>query len=199
MSDSEITRLQSFARDSRNDLPARIRAIEDLSRLAGRDAVAPLDELWRRPRPAPNPTLVNWDPVAAERVVDLYIILALYKSGDPSRLAEIAPRVGQAGRILQGPDDELRNAAKVVRAIGRPEVIQQLIALAQKNNPKATANAVRTLQLLNLPSPPTGGPVNAFPELNSPVSFTIHRLGEELETIARLSAGRMTRITTAAK
>jgi hypothetical protein len=134
---------------------------------------------------------VNWDPVAVERVVDLYVILALYKSGDASRLPEISTHIAQAGRKLQGPEDELRNAAKVIRAIGQPEVIHQVITLANGTNAQATTNAIRTLQLLNLPSPASGGPVGAFPELNEPVSFTIHRLREEIETMARLSKGRI--------
>ena len=66
---------------------------------------------------APPYKPVNWDPVAAERVVDLYVILALYRSGDASLLPEIATLVAQAGRILTGPDDELRNAAKVIHAV----------------------------------------------------------------------------------
>ena len=192
MNDQDIRRLQSIAGQPKSELHARIRALEDLARAGGKDLLPYLQELWRRPRPAPSKPLKNWDPIAAERVVDLYIILALYKSGDASLLPEIATRVGQAGRILQGSDDELRNAAKVIGAIGRPEVVHQVIALAGGNSPEAVANAIRTLQLLNLPSPASGGPVSAFPELNSAVSFTIHRFREEIESIVRLSKGLIT-------
>ena len=192
MNEQDIRRLQAMARDPKNALSARIRALEDLARAGSKELVPRLLELWRRPRPTTTVKPVNWDPDAAERVVDLYVILALDKSGDTSLLPEIATRVAQAGRILQGPDDELRNAAKVIRAIGRPELIFQLITLAAGGKPDAVANAVRTLQWLNLPAPASGGSVSAFPELASPVSFTIHRLREEIETIARLSNGRVT-------
>jgi len=191
MNDQDIRRLLSIARDAKNELLARIRALEEVARAADKNAVAPLQDLWKRARPAPQPNLVNWDPVAADRVVDQYIVLALYRAGDPSRLPEIAVLVSQAGRLLDGPNDELRNAAKVIRAIGRPELVYQLITVASGNKPEACANAVRTLQLLSLPSPASGGPVNQFPELQEPLNFTIHRLSEEIQTMVRLSKGRL--------
>ncbi len=193
MNDQNIRRLLSLAQDPKNELPDRIRGLEDLARAGSKELVPRLLELWRRPRPAAPPYKpVNWDPVAAERVVDLYVILALYRSGDASLLPEIATLVAQAGRILTGPDDELRNAAKVIHAVSRPDVVFQLITLAAGSKPEEVANAVRTLQLLNLPAPASGGPVTAFADLAAPVSFTIRRLREEMEAIARLSNGRVT-------
>jgi hypothetical protein len=193
MKEPDIRHLQSIAREPNNELPDRIRALEDLARVGNQELVPSLLELWKRPKPTPPPYKpVNWDPASAERVVDLYVILALYKSGDASLLPEIGTRVAQAGRVLRGPDDERNNAAKVIHAIGRPEVVFQLITLAAGNKPEAVANAVRTLQLLDLPTPASGGPVSAFSELAAPVSFTIHRLREEIETIAHLSNGRIT-------
>jgi hypothetical protein len=93
--------------------------------------------------------------------------------------------------VLQGPDNELQNAAKVIKALRRTEPITQISELAGNGNSKAQENAVRTLQLLQFPQPPTGGAIPPWPELQNPVSFTIHRLAEELETIARLSGGRI--------
>jgi len=124
-------------------------------------------------------------------VVDLYIILALCKSGDFALVPQIAVLVSHGGNILRGPENEQRNAARVVRAVGRLQPIEQLVTLAGSGPPQAVTNAVRTLQLLDLPSPPTGGAVSAFPDLNAPVKFSIHRLKEELEAIAHLSNGRI--------
>ena len=191
MNQQDIQRFESTARESKNELQARIRALEELARRGNKELVPHLLELWRRPRPTRLANPVNWDPEAAERVVDLYVILALDKSGDRSLLPQIAKHVGQAGRILQGPDDELTNAAKVIRAIGQSDLVYQLITLAASDKQNATANAVRTLQLLSLPAPASGGAVSGFPELTAPVNFTINRLRQEIETIARLSNGRV--------
>jgi hypothetical protein len=114
-----------------------------------RALAGPLREIWNRRRPAARLRPINWDPEGAERVVDLYIILALHNSGDDSFLPRISDRVAQAEGVLKGPDNELLNAARVIREIGRLEPIQDLVALAAK--PEAAPNAVRTLQLLDLP------------------------------------------------
>ncbi len=191
MNEQDIRRLQSIAREPKNELSARIRALEEMARAGSKELVPALLELWRRPRSTTPYRPVNWDPDAAERVVDLYIILALCKSGDFSLIPQISVRVAEAGNFLQGPDSERQNAAKVIRAVGRLEPIEELVALAGGAVPKSVANAVRTLQCLDLPTPPSGGSVSAFPELAVPATFTIHRLKEELETIASLSHGRL--------
>ena len=148
-----------------------------------RQLVPRLRELWNRQR-ATAPVAVNWDPAAAERVVDLHLILALYKLGDTSLLPQVAPLAARAESVLRGPDSEYKHAAQVVREIHSLWVLQQLVALGGPS-------AVRILELLNLPAPPSGGPVEGFPQLTQPVSFTIQRLSEELHTIAHLSNGQI--------
>lgn len=190
MNVKDIGRWLETAGNSNQELMPRIKALEELAK-AGNDRLQPrLRELWQRQRPAPR-KMVDWDPAGAERVVDMYIILALYKSGDPSLAPELTRLVAEAGNILEGPYSELLNAAKVIRSIARSEPVQNLARLAAGPDPKATANAVRVLQLLELPSPATGGPVQ-FAELEKPVSFTVQNLKEEVEKIASLSEGRIT-------
>ena len=178
------------ARDSNRELSARIQALEQLAGEHDPSFAGLLRELWSRPLPPFTDRPKNWDPEAAERVVNLYVILALHNSGDSSLLPQIAFLVGHAGDVLDGPYSERKNAAKVIREIGRPEPIQDLVALA--GQPGAAPNAIRTLQLLDLPEPPTGGPVNAVPELNTPLAITIRRLRQELETVESHSNGRIT-------
>jgi hypothetical protein len=191
MNGQDVQALLAAAGDSQQELPKRIRALQELAGMQRQDLTPQLLELWKRSRPAAGPKPINWDPEAAERVVDLYIILALAKAGDVSLLPKISSLVAQAGTVLQGPDSELGNAAKVIRSIGQLEPISDLVGLAGDVHPEVVANAVRTLQLLDLPAPPSGGPLSEVSGLAKPVSFTIHRLKEELETIARLSNGRI--------
>ena len=186
----DIGRWLETAGDSNQELMPRIKALEELAGVANDRLQPRIRELWRRRRPAPR-KMVDWDPAGAERVVDQYIILALYKSGDASLVPELTKLVAEAQPVLEGPYDELENAAKVVRGIARSEPVQNLVALAAGSDSNATANAVRVLQLLGMPSPATGGPVS-FPELEKPVSFTIRNLKEEIETIVSLSEGRIT-------
>jgi hypothetical protein len=179
------------ARESKHSLLDRVRALEALAHHP-RPGLAPqLRDIWNRRRRPVGPAPINYDPEAAERVVDLYVIYALYRCGDDSLLPQIAVRVTQGTKVLTGPEDERVNAAKVIRAIGRPDVVEQVVRVTVSPFPNACANAVRTLQLLQIPSPPTGGPVTGFAELAAPVDFTIHRLSEELKTIADLSGGRI--------
>ena len=191
MNAQDINTLLLEARDARQELPVRIRALETLAGLEQPDLAPRLREIWEQPRQTTGPKPFDWDPEGAERVIDLYIILALCKSGDFALVPQIAVLVSNGGTTLRGPENEQRNAARVIRAVGRLQPIEQLVALAGSGPPQAVTNAVRTLQLLDLPSPPTGGSVSAFPDLNTSVTFTIHRLKEELEAIARLSNGRI--------
>ena len=189
MNDSELNDLLSVARDGERDLRVRRQAIRELG-LSDDTAVIPqLQRLMQRPKPGPEPALLNWDPAAAERVIDLHLIEALYRLGDESHLSGIARRVAAAGDILQGPDDERLNAAEVLLRIGRLKPIGQVVDLCHRDEQKIVANAVRTLQLLDLPRPPSGGPVDHHPGLSKKVSFEIDHLREELETIADLSEG----------
>lgn len=191
MNEKDIGRWLAAAGDSTAPLLTRIKALEELAKLADDGLRAPLQELWKRRRPVVANKPLDYDLDGVERVVDQYIILAAYKSGDPSLFPELPKLVAQAGRILDGPEHELTNAAKVVRAIGRSEPVQALATLASTGaNPQAMSNAVRVLQMIGMPNPPTGGPVT-IPELNKPVTFTIKTLREEVEKFEALSEGKI--------
>jgi hypothetical protein len=181
MTPDTINRQLATVRDPEGDLRARVDALQQLSGGGDRSLAPRLRELWNRQRSS-GPPAVNWDPAAAERVVDLQLILALHKLGDSSLVSQIAPLVGRAEALLKGPYSEFKNAAQVLSEVRYLWVLQQVAGLG-------TEGAVRTLQLLNVPNPPTGGPLDSFPQLAQPVSFTIQRLSEELRSIAQLSNG----------
>lgn len=189
MNVKDIDRWFATAADSDAELVRRIEALEGLARIGGEELQPRLRELWRRRKPV-SAEEIDWDPAAAERVVDQYIVLAAYKCGDASLLPELSRLVGEAEQVLEGPLGELESAAKVTRAIGRPEPVRSLTELATASDPQAGANAVRVLQLIGMPEPATGGPVS-FPELDKPVSFTIRNLREEIERIESLSEGKV--------
>jgi len=190
MNVKDIDRWFATAGDSDQELTRRIEALEGLARFGDEDLQPRLRELWSRRKPASEEDEVDWDPAAAERVVDQYTVLAAYKSGDVSLLPELARLVGEAGQVLEGPLGELESAAKVTRAIGRPEPVRSLTELAAASDARVAANAVRVLQLIGLPEPATGGPIS-FPELDKPVSFTIRNLREEIEQLESLAEGKI--------
>src|SRR5207253_2846253 len=110
-------------------------------------------------------------------------------AGDDSEIGRIAKLVAQATRILKGADDEQRNAAAVIREVGRVEPIRDLSKLAAEGDANGATNAVLVLEQLKLPDPASMQPLGGIANLNEPVSFTIRTLKEEMETIARLSKG----------
>ncbi|MFN0103159.1 MAG: hypothetical protein ACKV2U_13850 [Bryobacteraceae bacterium] len=191
MNQKDLARWLSTAADSTAQLLLRINALEELAKLTDTGLRAPLNGLFKRIRPHVSDKPMDYDPDGAERVVDQYIILAAYKSGDVSLLPELPKLIAQAGDVLEGPENELTNAAKVLRGIGRSEPVQSVAALTSSGaHPHATSNAVRVLQMIGMPNPPTGGSV-AVPELDKPVDFTIKTLRQEVEKIAELSEGKI--------
>lgn len=190
MNDESRLQLLRSVSNSRVELAVRLRSLRDLAADPGPSTSIDLKKVLYRSRPGEEP-IKGWDPAGAERVVDLQLVAVLHQLGDDSELGRIGMLVQQAGNVLQGPENELENAAQVVRAIGKLEVVGELVNLAQSSKPKGVANAVRALQLLRLPSPPSDGEVAGLPALASPVTFTIHSLSEELNTIVNLSNGRV--------
>jgi hypothetical protein len=186
MTAENTDRLLMLARDPGKDLRARLDALKALGETRDKALAPRLRELWNRRRPT-EPKAINWDPEAAERVVDLHLILALVQLGDGSLVSQIANLVAKSGEVLEGPNNEPVNAAHVLRGIGALSPVQQVVQLA--DNPALAPNVVRTLQLLNLPAPPTGGPVTAFPQLGETVNFVISRFSEELNAISQLGKG----------
>lgn len=181
--------LLQTAGDPTKELPDRLNSLRQLDLSQNPPLVASLKRLLGRPRPPLEQRPENWDPQAAERVVDLHIVEALHKLGDDSELNRIAPLVKQAGDILQGPDNELFNAASVIQSIGRTEPIAALIGLTSDKDARVVRNAVRTLDQLKLPEPPVGQSIVWGPHLYEKITFTIHTLKEELEALVDLGRG----------
>jgi hypothetical protein len=189
MNENDKAALLHIAASSERELPLRIRALQDLGASGDPALVVELKKLLDRSRPGPAPLAFNYDPEATERVVDLHVIEALHRLGDDAEAQRIVPLVARAGGVLQGLDDELRNAAAVIAAIGRVDVIGGLVGLAATADPAAARNAGVVLDRLALPDPPVRQPVSALASLSRAVSFTIHRFKEELETLEALSRG----------
>ncbi|MFH1374530.1 MAG: hypothetical protein ABII79_12115 [bacterium] len=189
MSNGALARLAEIAGDPDEELSARLRALSDLREIRNPTAIESLKKLWDRARPGPDKVTWNWDPGAAERVIDVHIIWTLYVLGDETELDLIASLISQAGDILQGPDDELSNAVAVILAIGRSEPIRQLIDLVSDTEVQVVDNVVEALNQLQLPRPPVGGDVSSVARLADEHSFEIRTLKEEIETLQRLSQG----------
>jgi hypothetical protein len=187
----ELRQLLHTAADPDGELPARVRAVDALARVGGANVAAQLKQLLDRERPTAPVAAVNWDPLAAERVVDMHIVEALSLWGDNSQLDRLPRLIKAAGRVLSGPDDELENATKVVLRIGRVELIRQLVTMTEDPAPQVTRNAVVVLRQLQLPHPATGGPLAPVFQPNKVVTFEITTLKQELESIAALSAGKV--------
>ena len=171
------------------ELAARIEALAHLSSARGAGRIPALKRLLERARPGPQPLLLNWDPQAAERVVDLHIVATLHLLGDDSEFYRIPQLVAQAGNVLQGPESELGNAAQVILEIGRKDLIGALVARTEDPSPGVVRNVVRTLELLNLPEQPVRQSLSGVANLAVPVSFTIRTLSQEAESLVSLSGG----------
>lgn len=174
------------------DFMARIRALQELGHTRDRSLIPALKELLGRPSPGPELSAKNWDAQAAERVIDLHIIESLHALGDDSEVHRIVGLVKQAGTVLTGPYNELRNAASVIAAVGRAEAVVGLVAATADLDPVVVRNAVVVLDQLALPAAPVHQDVSRIPRLSDSVTFTHHTLKEEFEGLASLSHGAIT-------
>lgn len=182
------TKLLKEAASPASDMSDRRQALAQLGDTRDNTIVAPLKALLARPRP-PHEEIENWDPVGAERVIDLHIIRTLHRLGDDSEIHRIATLVGQAHSTLQGPDDELNNCVATLLEVGQMEPLKEIVSLTSTQDPLAVRNAVVVLDRLALPEPPTGQDLADLTKGVSPLTFTITRLSEELEAIASNSQG----------
>ncbi len=189
MNSQATTDLLEIVGNPHNSLSNRLRTLQDLGASNDKTLIASLKSLLRRPRPETQQKHENWDPEAAERMVDLYIVAALHKLGDDTELKQIPITVAQAGQVLQDPKDELSTAAAVILEVGRLEPISDLVGMTSGGNPAVIRNAAKTLDQLNLPEAPVGGSVAPAPHMHEKVSFTIRRLKEELQALVQHSDG----------
>jgi hypothetical protein len=188
MNDEARIQLLQTVGNSKAEMSVRLTALENLVSSPGPTTAVDLVSLFNRARPGAE-NIKGWDPAGAERVVDLHIVAALHRLGRDSELGRIGVLVRQAGRVLLGPEDELRNAAGVILAIGRTEPVADLVALTSDPDQRAVRNAVRTLDQLKLPDVPVRQGTANVPGIDKRVTFTIRRLRQELEAIASQSAG----------
>lgn len=189
METKENIKLLNVARDTNLAPMDRVKALGKLGHLKEPDVSRELKRFLNRPTPTVQYEVKGSDPAGEERIVSLYTVAALHELGDDSELHRIAQLVARAGNILQGPDEEVRNAVTVILSIGRVEPIEQIMTLCENHDKTILTNAVRTLNLLKLPQPSVNGPVDTIPQLSKTVTFEIRRFREELETIEKLSHG----------
>jgi hypothetical protein len=153
MNHEAIIDLGAVASNSSTELSKRIAATAQLGYAVETSATASLKGLLGKKIDASGGS-VNWDPSAAQRVVELHAIAALHRRGDDSELGRIPPLVSAAGRVLQGPNDERRNAATVIAAVGSVTVIRDLVMALDKLSGRAANNIVEVLDTLFLPEAP---------------------------------------------
>ena len=188
---TDAQELLKTAATQKEDLATRIRALDELAAMGDAGMCENLKRLLNRAKPHPIP-IKNWDPVAAERVIDLHIVKALCLLGDNSELYRLPVLVGEAGDILLGPEDELANAASVILGIGQVEPVHQLVIMTRESAPQVVKNAVNVLKRLDLPHAPLGGEVSpVLGPAGGAYSFEIATLKQELETLVHLSKGRI--------
>lgn len=192
VNDDRKMKLLQTAGDPKAILSERISSIRELGSSRDPSLIGSLKNLLARSKPGAEQKTMNWDPQAAERVVDMHLVAALHTLGDDSELFRIPILVQQAGDALPGPDDELRNAASVVLSVGQLNLVSAIIDLASPKDPYVCANAVKTLDQLNLPDAPVGGTVASVPHMLDKVSFTIRSLKEELQALEQQSQGSIT-------
>jgi hypothetical protein len=184
-------KLFETAANTREALPTRLGALDKLAAMHDKEFVVELKKLLGRPRPESIPTK-NWDPMAAERIVDVNIVRALFLLGDDSQLYRLPVLLRGAGATgsLDGPVDELENATAAILRIGRVEPIQSVIDLTRDPSPQAIRNAVTVLKGLHLPSPPVDGDLPAaLRRSGKRFTFETTTLKHALEKIAALSHG----------
>lgn len=189
MSENQVQELIKIAADAERPLSERLAALREIRNKRRVEAVGALNALFSRPAAGTSIVAENFDPIAAERVVDLHIVWTLCTLDACSRLDIIASHVARAGHGLQGPYDEYRNAAKVILGIGRIEPISDLMGLVNASNAAVSENAVRVLELLDLPFRGSGGPT--VPPLSPDMQVSLHfkTLQEQLAQIAAQSGG----------
>jgi hypothetical protein len=183
----------AFARckDPSVSLSERISALEAIASGGDRTLVNPLRELLKRTPPEEPYPIKNRDRRGTERVVDLYIVKALNRLGCASENHRIADLVSHAGAILQEPDEEIRIAAKIVLDIGSTAIVGEIIDSTRGKNAAAVCNAVRALDAMRLPLPATGGATEKIIDPDLLLTFTTHYFKDEIETLARLSKGKV--------
>jgi hypothetical protein len=187
--DQNERNLLQTAADPRRFLSDRLRAVQDLAATGDRALVPELRRLLNRSRPVSERPPVNWDPDAAERVVDLHIIVALHSLGSDADVHRVAALVEQAGDILVGPDEELKNQVFAIVSLGRLDVLAEVVGISAGNDLNAKRNAVRVLDSLKLPESPLGGSLASVPHMGHKVSFSIKTLSEELHIVEERSQG----------
>jgi len=184
-------KLLETAANTQEELPTRLGALDELARMHDKELTVELKKLFGRPRPESIPTK-NWDPMAAERIVDANIVRALFLLGDDSQLYRLPVLLRGAGATgsLDGPVDELENVIVAILRIGRVEPIQSVIDLTRDPSPQAIRNAVTVLKGLHLPSPPVDGDLpSALRRSGKRFTFETTTLKHALEKIAALSHG----------
>ena len=188
MTKQRIAELGTIASSSSAELSKRIAAVVELGSGGDVSAISLLTAILARNVEVSVPSK-NWDPVAAQRIVELHAIAALHRLGDDSGLSRIPELVGAGGRVLQGPDDERRNATKAITGMGSVSVIRDLIAALQNVNATATANVIEVLDTLHLPEAPVRQDLGKVPAATATVSGVSESLRDLLQLVFSAANG----------
>lgn len=176
--------------NTKEELSVRIKAIQDLD-LANEEKnsiILNLNKLLERNRPTTNEILIDWDPTAAERVVDLYIVKTLNILGDDTQNHRIILSITHANRFLSEPN-ELEVASKIIKSINDKKTYTDVFELLKSSNNTISENAVITLDNLQLENAPLRGENIKSLLSSKELSFKFSNLREEMELYAKMSNG----------
>ncbi|WP_128331349.1 hypothetical protein [Apibacter sp. HY039] len=149
-----------------------------------------LKKLLNRQKPEPQPDLIDFDPVAEERVIDMHLIGVLNAMGDKSENYRIPNLISQAISFMAEFGDERKEDAKVIKSINDSKLIAEIIVLTQSTTPTIVENAVVVLNNLDLPNAPVGGDVSAILSTQK-ITFKFSKLKEEMELYVKESHGKI--------
>lgn len=180
-------------KDPGQDLFTRITATRNIKDTGNDETLSLLRDILNRSKPESDFIYQNWDPLEAERIVDLYIIEALHRLGDDSELKRIPVLIGKATHIIQGPYGELNSAVTVIRSIGDIGVITMLIDFLSREDAgtEAKTNVVKVLNHLGLPDAPVFGNTALILDSGQKYNYEILMFKEEMETLVTLAGGKI--------
>ncbi|HEX8575150.1 MAG TPA: hypothetical protein VF677_02545 [Flavobacterium sp.] len=183
--------LIQFILNNQNGLHPRIMAIKNIDLSAEKTSViiTELTKILSREKSTVQ-TTIDWDPVAEERVIDLYIIEVLNKLGDKSENNRIPILVSQAIPFMREFGDERKEDAKIIKSINDEKLYGQIINLVNSSNPKVLENAVITLNNINFLNAPVGGDITYILSAEK-IKFKFSHLKEEMELYTKESQGKI--------
>ncbi|WP_131368714.1 hypothetical protein [Chryseobacterium luteum] len=168
----------------------RLKAINQLDLSNSKEIVNELIKILNRQKTDPIPDLIDSDPVADERIIDLHIIGLLNKLKNTTENSRISVLVSKAIPFIREYDDERKIDAKIIKSINNKEVFSNIISLTRINDPVIIENAVVVLNNLKFPNAPVSGDVS-FMLPPTRFKFKFSYLKDEMDLYVNKSEGKI--------